>query len=118
AVRRSETRYRTLFERNLAGVFRTTLDGRILECNESFARIFGFSSPDDVLQQPALDFYLRPSGGETVLNRIQERHSLTNHEMCARRRDGSPVWVLESAALVDGPDGPGTVIEGSVIDIT
>jgi diguanylate cyclase (GGDEF)-like protein len=71
-----------------------------------------------VLQQPALDFYLRPSDRTTFLNRIQERHSLTNHEMCARRRDGSPVWVLESAALVDGPDGPGTVIEGSVIDIT
>ena len=43
---------------------------------------------------------------------------MSNHEMCARRCDGKPVWVLENAALVEGPDGPGTLIEGTVIDIT
>ncbi len=43
ALRLSEKRYRAL-DRSLAGVYRTTLDGRILECNEAFARIFGFAS--------------------------------------------------------------------------
>ena len=118
ALRGSEARYRTLFERNLAGVFRTTLDGKILECNESFARIFGFSSPREALDQAALDFYVRPADRMMFLDRIKERQSITNYEMCARRRDGTPVWVLENATLVDGPDGPDTVIEGSVIDIT
>ncbi|HEU5250862.1 MAG TPA: PAS domain S-box protein [Thermoanaerobaculia bacterium] len=118
AVRASESRYRTLFERNLAGVFRITLDGKILECNEAFARIFGYSSPSDALHQPALDFYLHPGDRSTFIKRIQERKSVSNYEMFARRRDGTPVWVLENATLVDGPDGPGTTIEGTVIDIT
>ena len=38
ALRQSEQRYRLLFDRNLAGLFHSTLDGRILDCNESFAR--------------------------------------------------------------------------------
>ena len=118
AVRSSEARYRTLFERNLAGVFRSTLEGRILECNESFARIFGYSSPAEAIHKPALDFYLRPGDRKTFLARISERHSISNHELCARRRDGTPVWVLENASLVDGPDGPHSLIEGTVIDIT
>ena len=117
-LRASEARYRTLFERNLAGVFRTTLDGRILDCNESFARIFGYSSPQEALDKPALDFYLHPGDRTAFLARLSERHSVSNHEMCARRCDGKPVWVLENAALVEGPDGPGTLIEGTVIDIT
>jgi diguanylate cyclase (GGDEF)-like protein/PAS domain S-box-containing protein len=118
ALRTSEARYRALFEHNLAGVFRTTLDGRILDCNESFARIFGYTSPAEALHQPALDFYLHARDRKTFLARLSERQSLSNYEMCARRCDGKPVWVLENAALVDGPDGAGPVIEGTVIDIT
>ena len=60
ALRLSEKRYRTLFERNLAGVYRSTLEGRILDCNESFARIFGYASREEVLQQAAWDFYVKP----------------------------------------------------------
>ena len=37
AFQRSEERYRSLFERSLAGVYRTTVDGRILDCNDAFA---------------------------------------------------------------------------------
>jgi PAS domain S-box-containing protein len=53
ALRSSEQRYRLLFERNMAGVFRTTLDGRLVDCNQSFAQILGYSSPAEVLQPGA-----------------------------------------------------------------
>jgi PAS domain-containing protein len=43
-LRESEKRYRLLFENNLAGVFRSTQDGRILDCNQAFARILGCDS--------------------------------------------------------------------------
>jgi diguanylate cyclase (GGDEF)-like protein/PAS domain S-box-containing protein len=118
ALRASESRYRTLYERNLAGVFRVTMDGWLLDCNESFARIFGYPSPADALRQPALDFYLRPADRNTFLARLRETGSLSNFELAARRRDGSPIWVLENATLVEGPDGIGPLIEGTVIDIT
>src|SRR5713226_4326701 len=42
ALRASERRYRLLFEQNLAGILRTTLDGRVLECNLAFARILDY----------------------------------------------------------------------------
>ena len=118
ALRASELRYRTLFERNLAGVFRSTLDGQILDCNESFARTFGYDSPQEVLSRPARNFYLQPGDRQDFLTRLSEQRSLTNFEMCARRRDGTPVWVLENATLVEGPDGANSLIEGTVIDIT
>ncbi len=60
ALRSSERRYRLLFERNLAGLFRTTLDGRILDCNSAFARILGYPSREDVLKVSALDLYAEP----------------------------------------------------------
>src|SRR5262249_23122365 len=39
AANQSEMRYRMLFQGNLAGVYRTTLEGKILDCNDSFAQI-------------------------------------------------------------------------------
>jgi diguanylate cyclase (GGDEF)-like protein/PAS domain S-box-containing protein len=118
SLRASEARYRALFEHNLAGVFRSTLDGRILDCNESFARIFGYSSPEEVLDQHAQRLYLRPEDRNAFLSRLGERNSLSNYESCVRKRDGTPIWVLENATLVEGPDNDRSVIEGTIIDIT
>ena len=118
SLRASEARYRTLFERNLAGVFRSTLDGRILDCNESFARIFGYSSPAEVLDQHAQRLYLRPKDRNVFLSRLSEKNSLSNYESCVRKGDGTPIWVLENATLMEGPDGDRSMIEGTIIDIT
>jgi diguanylate cyclase (GGDEF)-like protein/PAS domain S-box-containing protein len=117
ALRLSERRYRSLFDRNLAGVYRSTLEGRILDCNVSFAHVFGYASREDVLRQAAWDFYVRPEDREAALARLLERRTLSDYEVCLKRKDGSLVWVLESETLVEGPDGR-PVIEGTLIDIS
>jgi diguanylate cyclase (GGDEF)-like protein/PAS domain S-box-containing protein len=114
----SELRYRALFEGNLAGVFRSSVEGRLLDCNESFARIFGYESREEALSQSVSDFYLTSEDRNASMLRLQENGSLTNYEARLRRRDGSPVWILENCALVPGPEGDRTIVEGTIIDIT
>lgn len=118
AADQSEMRYRMLFDGNLAGVYRTTLEGKVLDCNESFADIFGYASREEVLSLPAWDFYLTAEDRRTYLARLKERRTLTNYEQCLRRKDGSHVWVLENGNLIEGLDGNPTIIEGTLIDIT
>jgi PAS domain S-box-containing protein len=120
ALRQSEERYRLLFERNLAGLYRSTLDGHILDCNPSFARIFGYASPEEVLdlQGRVQDFYSTPSEREGFLSELQEKKVLSNVEIRLRRKDGSPVWVLKNASLLEGEGESATFIEGMLVDIT
>lgn len=118
ALRTSEWRYRQLFERNLAGVYRTTVDGRVLDCNEAAARMFGFSSREEAIQAPATSVYFDSTEREAILRRLQENGSLTNLEISYRRRDGSTVWVLENITLVEGSNGETSTMEGTLIDIT
>jgi diguanylate cyclase (GGDEF)-like protein/PAS domain S-box-containing protein len=118
ALKVSERRYRALFERNLAGVYRTTVEGGILDCNEAFARIFGYTSREEVLRQAAWDFYVTPEDREAAMAKLVERQSLTNYELCLKRKDGSLVWVLQNENLTEGPDGRLSVIEGTAIDIS
>jgi len=117
AVRASEERYRLLFERNLAGVFRTGTDGRILDCNEACVKIFGCSSRDEFLGHKATDFYADAAEREALVKRLKETRSLTNHEIQFRRLDGTMVWALENVSLLENEE-EGAVLEGSLVDIT
>ena len=60
AIQESEERYRLLFQRNLAGVYRSSLAGRMLDCNEACARIFGYSTPSELVGRNASDLYHQP----------------------------------------------------------
>jgi diguanylate cyclase (GGDEF)-like protein/PAS domain S-box-containing protein len=117
ALGASERRYRLLFERNLAGLYRTTLDGKILDCNSAFARILGYPSREDVLKVSALDLYADPGDRDSFLVRLAQQRVLVNFELCLRRKDGSPVWVLANESLVQEP-GSAPLVDGSLIDIT
>ena len=114
----AEQRYRQLFERSLAGVIRTTLDGRILDCNLACARIFGYATCEELIASPITDRYFHPEDRNTFIAILRKVKSLTNYEQCLRRRDGSKVWLLGSANLVEGEGGEPTVNEETFVDIT
>ena len=117
ALRATASRYRDLFERNLAGVYRTTADGRILEVNPAFARTFGYGSPDELRAVPVQRLHLDLAGWEESLALLREQGEVRSGERRMRRRDGALVWVLFSEQLRPAEDGE-EVIEGTLIDVT
>ncbi len=117
-LRDSEERYRLLFERNLAGVFRSTVGGRMLECNRAFAQMMGYASPAEVLAQPAVAFHEDARAREVFLERLFDEGSLVNHEMKLRRKDGSLLWVIENVSLLRAENETGEVILGTLFDMT
>ena len=68
----AEERYRLLFERSLAGVIRTTLDGRILECNLACARIFGYATCEELIASPITDRYFSPGDRDYLYRHTPE----------------------------------------------
>jgi len=117
ALRVSEARYRQLFERNLAAVYRASVGGRLLDCNTAFAHILGYASREEALRLQTWDFYFHPADREAFVAFLQEFRTLTNYEIRLRRKDGSPVWILENTSLLTDADGQ-EVIEGTFVDIT
>jgi PAS domain S-box-containing protein len=117
ALRRSEAKYRSLFERNKAGVFRSAADGRFLDCNEAFAQLFGYTR-EELLALPAHVLY--PGGKEErEARRAQFRKTPQelDMEMCYRRKDGSLVWIIQNVSLVQDEED-GDVTEGTMVDTT
>jgi PAS domain S-box-containing protein len=113
----SEKRYRLLFERNMSGVLRTSVDGRVLEANDAFARILGFGSRDDLRDRSMQDLYYRLADREAMLTRLLRDRSLTNYELCLRHKDDSAVWVLANIVVLEEALGP-DIIQATITDIT
>ena len=117
-LREAEERYRLLFERNLAGVYRSTLDGRLLECNGAFLKTLGFESREELDARRTTSLYADPKDRTRLLDRLLAEGFVPNHEMRLLRKDGSEAWVLASIGFVPGRGGSPGIIEGAFLDIS
>jgi two-component system, chemotaxis family, CheB/CheR fusion protein len=117
-VQASSRRYKLLFERNLAGIFQVSLEGRILECNESFVRVFDFASREEALSLEVWDLCSDRHDWQTLLDRLGAQGTVLNHEMDMRRRDGARVSVIMNATLLEEQAGEPRMIEGILLDAT
>ena len=104
-----------LFDRNVAGVFRTTLDGRILDCNDALVRYLGYDSRDDLLSIEAWDLYHHRSDREEFLRMLDQNRPVINMRMPLRRKDGSSLLGVVTASLVPG-DSNGKHLLGTVVE--
>jgi PAS domain S-box-containing protein len=108
---------RALFETDLAGIFRISWDGTILDCNDGFAHMLGGGSAAELWGRAILDFYDDPAERPRLLAQLDGDRPLPVRELCLRRADGSTIWVLASASRVSGA-APAPEIVGAAIDIT
>ena len=118
ALRESERRFRLLFERNMAAVYRTTPEGVILDCNAAFIEMLGYNSLEDLRSHQAQELYHENTEREEFIAELQAKGTLTNYECRLKRKDGSTVWLLENVSYIADQNGEPPVIQGTSIDIT
>ncbi len=103
---------------HMSGVYRTTLSGRILECNEAMARIFGYDSREELLGKDIRILYPSDEDWQGFRESLLQFRNLTNYELQGARKDGSAVWTLENAALLADEAAGEVIVEGTATDIT
>ena len=121
AVRESETRFRSIFENAVLGIFKTTPDGRVLDANPAMARMLGYEFPQEAIAQigdTAHQVYVDPADRERLIERQRKEDVVLDFQAPLRRRDGSKIWVSQSVrALRDEASGE-TYFLGMAEDIT
>jgi two-component system sensor histidine kinase/response regulator len=117
-LRASEERHRRFFERSPSGIYQTTLDGRLVDCNTAFARILGYESREECLARPMSEHYSVAADRGEFVARLKNEDTLSDFESKLSRKDGKPVWVLETATLLESGLAGSSIIEGTILDIT
>lgn len=118
-LRKSRRKYREIFENSILGLYQSVPEGRYLSVNPAFARLFGYSSPEEMLANVTdigRQLYLHPEDRERAVKQINEKGYLEGFEIEVQRRDGTRFWVSMNTRIVQDEDG--MHFDGTVEDIT
>ena len=116
-VARSEPWLQTLLDRANIGVFRSTLDERLVESNPALLRLLGANSVHEALQLDLPAPHFRPEGPDSLLDRLSEQGELQSRQVEVRRPDGSKVWLSLTEVLLLDVDGD-IVVDVLVQDVS
>lgn len=117
----AEEKYRSIFENAVEGIFQTTTDGYFISANPALARIYGYDSPEELLfsiSDIARQCYINPDDRDTFTRILNAKGKIVGFETQVYRRDGTPIWISETARVVRDEDGDILYYEGSTLDIT
>lgn len=117
-LRASEEDYRLLFEHSFAGIVRITAKGVLIDCNDAMARMFGCDSRQQLLESDTSRFFIDQAERKQLFDELIENGSLRNRESRMRRLDGSTIWTLVNASVLQSNVSAEPVLEGVVLDIT
>jgi PAS domain S-box-containing protein len=111
-------RYRSLFEGVPVGIYRTTPRGEILDANAALIEMLDYPDRESLLATHAADLYVDPAERQRWQDVMDHEGAVHIDEVQFRRRDGTIIWVRDTARAVR--DGSGQVLhyEGTWEDIT
>ncbi|MBD2181639.1 PAS domain S-box protein [Planktothrix sp. FACHB-1355] len=121
ALRQAEVKYRSIFENAVDGIFQTTLDGRYLSVNPALAHIYGYDSPEELIQSYTdigRQLYVDPYRRAEFVAKIEKYDFISRFESQVYRKDGSIIWISENARTVRDEKGNLLYYEGTAEDIT
>jgi sigma-B regulation protein RsbU (phosphoserine phosphatase) len=121
ALFKAEERYRGIFENSVAGIFQTSPEGTFLDVNPALARIYGYGSREEMMARIsdiARLLYVNPNRRAEFIKMIKAEGVVHNFEAQIYRKDGSIIWISETARAVYDSGGKVLYYEGMVEDIT
>jgi len=121
ALQIAEANFRSIFENATVGIYQSTPEGRFLNVNPVMARIFGYDSPQDMLNSIVSienQYYVDPASRQEFKRFMLEQGQVNEFESLNYRKDGSRLHVRESARAVKDAQGNILYYEGFVSDVT
>jgi len=120
ALRDSEARYRGLFESSMDGIISTDFEGNILECNQAFADMHGYSKQELIgfNYQELIPAKWRNTIKTIVSEQIIERRYSDEYELEHIKKDGTIFSVSGRGWLIKDTEGRSIGVWGIIRDIT
>jgi diguanylate cyclase (GGDEF)-like protein/PAS domain S-box-containing protein len=117
-LRDSEQRFRSLVETSPLGIC-IEQNGKPLFVNQSFAEIYGYDAPADIIQLGSLEL-LHVQGDLTRLIQSRQRHARGRasfeQEIRGVKKDGSIIWLQTQTTMISWNGEPAA--QTTVVDIT
>lgn len=121
ALWESEQNYQNIYDNALEGIYRISLDGKIIHANKAMASILGYDSPSELINtitNAATQIWLDPKELSNIIAIIEKQNVLTFYECQFKRKDSRNIWVSLNTRAVSDNDQNIIYIDGFIEDIT
>jgi two-component system cell cycle sensor histidine kinase/response regulator CckA len=119
ALKANEESFRSFIENAGVGIYRSTPDGKIVMANPALLRIMGFDSFAQMSARNLESEGYEPSYPRRLFREKIEREGIVNGwEAAWKRRDGTTMFVRESATVIRAQDGTIQFYDGIIEDIS
>jgi len=117
----AEQNFSDLFEATTEGIFRSSPEGRFINVNAAMAKIFGYSSPGEMLEKVtsiSTQIHLSAESRRAFTEALARDNIAEKFEARNLKKDGSIIWTSTNARAVRDKNGEILYYEGFVTDIT
>ena len=119
ALKESEELFETLYENSLIGIYRTSPDGQILIANPTLVKMLGYSNFEELAARDLRREGFEPSYSRKLfLEQIEKNGEVTGLESEWIKKDGTVVYIRETARAIRDSSGKTLYYDGTVEDIT
>lgn len=120
-LRHAKRKYQSIFVNAVEGIFQSSVQGKFIEVNPALARMYGFESPGEMLEELTdirSQLYVEPRRRDEFLDILSRRDYVKGFESQIYRKDGKVMWISENARAVRDDLGGLLYFEGTVEEIT
>jgi len=116
----SEKKYRSIFENAVEGIFQTSPEGVLINANPALARIAGYGSPREMIENigDISAAYADIGSRDEIRSLLDSGEYVKKREMRMKRKDGTLIWVSMNCRSVNGDTAGLRHYEGTIEDIT
>lgn len=118
ALRESEAKHRSMFDHLPIGLYRTTVEGALVDANPALVQLLGYPDRDTLEFDYARHFFVNPAHRQTFLNRLDQFGVVRGFESDLKRPNGRVIRVRNAARSHRDEHGVTLYIEGSVEDVS
>jgi PAS domain S-box-containing protein len=121
SLMQTELKYREIFKHAPIAMFRTSVEGRILEVNSACAQLLGYASPEEILDEIldlATQVYVDARDRERYVESLLQNGMVKDFEVRLRRKDGRVILASLDARIIKDADGRVISFDGFMRDVT
>ncbi len=118
ALRETEDKYRRIFQDSKDMLFVTSVDGRIVELNQTGVNLLGYGSREEMIQVYAGGVFVDSEDQKRLMERVRKEGFVRDFEAKLKRKDGAPIDVLITTNARRDDSGKIVSYEGSIKEIS
>ncbi len=120
-IQKSESKYRSIFQKSLSGIFQISAKGKLLISNPALHHMLGYDSVDDLshtVKDIGTQIYVKQDDQVRLIKLLQQNDHVDGYEARLWKKDGSILWIKANIWTVRDENNHILFLEGIVEDIS